>query len=121
MNICQSMKNDTKYIDLGDIALNYRVLGNGHRKLIAFHGFGQNCNAFLPLSDKDLGFTIYSIDLPFHGNTRLNKNLDYLNKDVIVALIDRLIHLESLLTFSLIGFSIGAHDTIHFFFHDQVV
>ena len=42
-----------------------RVLGNGGKNVIAFHGFGQDGSAFLPVAIKNPSFTIYSFDLPF--------------------------------------------------------
>jgi pimeloyl-ACP methyl ester carboxylesterase len=50
----------------------YRRLGRGPRLLIALHGFGDDGRVFeglaAPLSTENA--TLYSIDLPFHGQTR---------------------------------------------------
>ena len=87
---------------------NCKVLGHGVKNIIAFHGFGQDGNSFLPLVSKNPEYTIYSIELPFHGETIIhNPSISIAHWDVI-ELVEKLINLLSKEKFSLIGFSIGA-------------
>lgn len=61
-----------EYVDTPTGRVAYRRLGRGPRLLIALHGFGDDSRVFeglsAPLSTEDA--TLYSIDLPFHGQTR---------------------------------------------------
>jgi len=85
-----------------------RVLGNGEKNVIAFHGFGQVGNAFLPVSNKNPYFTIYSFDLPFHGRTIVYDPSRCFPPSESIELIQKLIDLKKIDQFSLLGFSIGS-------------
>ncbi len=95
-------------ITLNNGEYNCRVLGNGIKNIIAFHGFGQDGNAFLPFIKRNPGFTIYAIDLPFHGNTRIQEVSVCLSPHEIGELIQKLIEQTFIERFSLLGFSIGS-------------
>ena len=45
--------------------------GNGPRALLAFHGIGQDSSCFASFTDSSVSddYTIYAVDLPFHGQT----------------------------------------------------
>lgn len=95
-------------INITNAEFNCRVLGNGEINLIAFHGFGQDGNAFSPVAIQNPKYTIYSFDLPFHGETIIrNPSLSFRSHEVI-ELIQKLIDQFAIDRFSLMGFSIGA-------------
>lgn len=95
-------------INLSNAEFNCKVLGNGVKNLIAFHGFGQDVNSFLPLASKIPEYTIYSIDLPFHGETIIHNPSICIAQSEVIELVEKLIELLSIEKFSLVGFSIGA-------------
>jgi pimeloyl-ACP methyl ester carboxylesterase len=85
-----------------------KVLGNGSKKLISFHGFGQNGLAYLPLAISLKDYTIFSLELPFHGSTQIiDKNLR-LMPDQLIEVVSKMVIREEMSEFSLAGFSIGA-------------
>ena len=94
-------------IAITNAEFNCKVLGDGAKSIIAFHGFGQDGNSFLPLASKNPEYTIYSIDLPFHGRTIIHDPSICIAHREVIELAGKLIELFSLEKFSLIGFSIG--------------
>lgn len=85
----------------------YQKIGNGPAILLAFHGFGQTKEIFKPLNTS-LGaqFTIFAIDLFFHGNSQyvghqLLKKQDW--QRFIAAFLEE----QHIGRFSLMGFSLG--------------
>ena len=102
------MQHKSIRIIIDNGVFNCRVLGNGDKNIIAFHGFGQDGNAYLPLAKRNAQFTIYSFDLPFHGNTKINNPSRYNSIDEIQEIIQKLVDQAELKRFSLLGFSMGA-------------
>lgn len=103
-----SIENKSLKITLNNTVFNCRVLGNGPKKIIAFHGFGQDGEAFLPIAIKNPQYTLYSFDLPFHGETNIPVNTKCISHLQVVDLIVELINLTKIKNFSILGFSIGA-------------
>ncbi len=95
-------------ISLANAEFNCRVLGNGTKNIIAFHGFGQDGSAFLPLIFDQSDYKIYSFDLPFHGNTTISDPSVYLTSNDVISLIEKLVSIAGINRFSLLGFSMGA-------------
>jgi len=83
-------------------------MGNGKKKFIAFHGFGQDGNVFLPLLSNNNDVTIYSFDLPYHGNTIIHDPFIAITYEDIQDVVQQLMKRTSIDKFSLLGFSIGA-------------
>ena len=87
--------------------LAYRKLGAGPAILVAFHGFGQSSAVFQPLERLLTSqFTIFAIDLFFHGGSEYNKNKP-LTKPHWYRLMDAFLRAQGITRFSLIGFSLG--------------
>lgn len=95
-------------INIPNVDFNCRVLGNGAINVIAFHGFGQDGNAFAPVAMQNPIFTIYSFDLPFHGETIIQNPFFCLTSQELRELIQKLITQVKLERFSLMGYSIGS-------------
>lgn len=90
-----------------DSQITYRKVGNGPAVLLAFHGFGQDHTAFSPLETATGNrFTLYSIDLFFHGNSRYT-GTGTLTKTNWRQLIDHFLQAQAIDRFSLMGFSLG--------------
>ncbi|GAB3770850.1 hypothetical protein GCM10028818_08930 [Spirosoma horti] len=90
-----------------DSQITYQKVGNGPSVLLAFHGFGQDRTAFSPLETAISNrFTLYSIDLFFHGNSRYT-GTGLLTKTNWSRLIDHFLRAQAIDRFSLIGFSLG--------------
>ncbi|GAB3795919.1 hypothetical protein GCM10028819_12610 [Spirosoma humi] len=90
-----------------DSQITYRKSGDGPAVLLAFHGFGQDHTAFSSL-ETAIGnrFTLYSIDLFFHGNSRYT-GTSPLTKPDWYQLIDHFLRAQDIDRFSLVGFSLG--------------
>ncbi len=83
-----------------------RKYGNGAKCLIGFHGYGEDGTAFQFL-EFHLGteFTLVAIDLPFHGNTQWNDDLDFDMAD-LWKIINELLPINNT-TVSFMGYSMG--------------
>ena len=87
--------------------MNCRVLGKGTKIMVAFHGFGQDGDVSRNLSFHGMDLTIYSFDLPFHGDTKIKNYLKPLDANELQEIMMRLIEITSIGRFSLLGYSIG--------------
>ena len=85
----------------------YRKFGTGAAILVAFHGFGQSSAVFVPLQ-RSLGsqFTIFAIDLFFHGESEYTKKQP-LTKPDWYRLMEAFLRMQGINHFSLMGFSLG--------------
>lgn len=102
--------------------LAYQKLGRGPAVLLAFHGFGQSSQAFTSL-ENSIGnqFTIFAIDLFFHGDSTYGRQ-QLLSKLDWHRLLEAFLESHQVERFSLLGFSLGgrfALTTIEAF-HDRV-
>ena len=95
-------------IKLHNGEFNYITLGNGPATMIAFHGFGQDGMAFSPLAEALPGYTLYSVELPFHGKTSIFDPSSPMTPPDIAALVTELQKSMDFGAFSVAGFSIGA-------------
>ncbi|MCC5944025.1 MAG: alpha/beta hydrolase [Bernardetiaceae bacterium] len=50
--------------------ISFQIYGKGSKNLIAFHGFGQDASLYANWQTAFSDYTIYSIDLFFHGNSQ---------------------------------------------------
>ncbi|MBD2754773.1 alpha/beta fold hydrolase [Spirosoma validum] len=85
----------------------YRKVGHGPATLLAFHGFGQTSQVYLPI-EKHLGdrFTVFAIDLFFHGHSRYVGSQLLAKKDWY-RIIQAFLLEQCIDRFSLMGFSLG--------------
>lgn len=94
----------------GEVA--FRKYGSGGRLMIAFHGFSEDGSAFSELGVAlSSGCSLYSIDLPFHGNTRW-KGEDY-RPAQLAAVVEAVLEQEGSTQFEAIGHSLGARLWLH--------
>lgn len=103
-----SIKNKSLKITLNNIIFNCRVLGHGSENIIAFHGFGQDGEAYMPVVINNHQYKLYSFDLPFHGETNIPINSKCISQLQVIELIGELIKITKIKNFSILGFSIGA-------------
>jgi pimeloyl-ACP methyl ester carboxylesterase len=86
--------------------------GRGNKLLVCFHGYGEGADSFSFL-EKHAGdeFTIYAIDLPFHGQTDWKEGLNFTHIDLQQIIYEIFlrdnIRNEPGLRFSVLGFSLG--------------
>lgn len=87
--------------------LAYQKLGHGPAILLAFHGFGQSSQAFTSL-ENSVGnlFTIFAIDLFFHGDSTYGAQ-QLLSKSDWHRLLKAFLDNNRIDRFSLLGFSLG--------------
>lgn len=61
----------------------FESFGDGPVTLVAFHGYGQDKTAFRPLKPAfEKHYTVYAIDLPYHGNTVWNEKQELDHNDL---------------------------------------
>lgn len=88
----------------GDV--HFRKLGSGERLLIALHGFGVDSSVFQCLEPPLRGiFTLYAIDLPFHGQTRW-AGKDF-SPEQLEVVINAILQQEGRQRFEALGHSLG--------------
>lgn len=92
----------------------YRRFGEGPRYLLCFHGYGEQASAF-DFLENHIGsqYTVFAIDLPFHGKTEWKEGLD-INKSDLLSLADACMG-EPNRRFSLMGFSLGGRIALSVF------
>ncbi|GAB4036475.1 alpha/beta fold hydrolase [Spirosoma jeollabukense] len=87
--------------------LAYRKQGTGASMLLAFHGFGQSSLAYKPFNSlAGSQFTVFAIDLFFHGNSQY-VSCNLLTKTDWQRLIGAFLQAHDIHHFSLVGFSLG--------------
>ena len=80
--------------------------GNGQTPLICFHGYAENGSSFAFLSSH-LGnqYTLYAVDLPFHGATEWKEEDPFTHTDLVEVV--RIITVGNPKKWTLMGFSLG--------------
>lgn len=89
--------------------LSHIRFGTGPIIWLAFHGIGQDAAAMAPFGEKlSHTHTIYSIDLPFHGQDRQTEGLDAdITKTYWQSLFAHFLVQHHIDRFSVVGFSMG--------------
>jgi pimeloyl-ACP methyl ester carboxylesterase len=64
--------------------ISYYRFGTGPNPVVCFHGYGEDGKLYAFL-EKYVGgdYTLYAIDLPFHGKTKWNEGLLFTHKDLL--------------------------------------
>ena len=88
--------------------LYFQKFGSGNKVLLAFHGYGQNCNAYEKIAES-IGkeYTLYSFDLFFHGKSTWPLGSRPLQKTFWVEIIQNFLSNNGVGRFSLAGYSMG--------------
>lgn len=88
--------------------LHYVKAGNGKEPLLVFHGFGQDHTLYVPLL-KSLSpkYTLYIIDLFFHGKSQWNEGEHPLEKSTWNSILEVLLHEQKISSFSILAYSLG--------------
>ncbi|MEZ0538251.1 alpha/beta hydrolase [Fibrella arboris] len=88
--------------------LTFIKYGSGPIVWLAFHGIGQDSRCFEPFA-KPLAstHTIYSVDLPFHGESRLAGWPSVITSTYWQSLLTEFMARHRIDRFSVVGFSIG--------------
>ncbi len=100
------MKYD--HIIFGDNILNYSINGNGKTPLLAFHGFGQSKEVYLPFSEL-LGdeYTVYAFDIYYHGNSEWKDRNQALEKQDWEVILKSFLEKHQIEKFAVVGYSMG--------------
>ncbi len=98
---------ESHFYSIGEKQLHYLILGEGNPVLFAFHGFGDHAGVFKIL-ESSMGklYTIISVDLPFHGQTKWGEG-EPLTLNELLGFIEFILKLYQQEQFSLAGFSLG--------------
>jgi len=96
-------------ITINQIAqIEYQVYGHGEKNIIAFHGYGQDCSVFKKISESlDDGYTFYSINLFYHGQSQWHDSQKTLDKGSWKLIFQELLQTLKIDRFSIMGYSIG--------------
>lgn len=88
--------------------LHYVKAGNGKHPLLVFHGFGQDHTLYVPLL-KSLSkkYTLYIVDLFFHGKSEWNDGEIPLQKSTWKSIVESLLKDQHIETFSILAYSLG--------------
>jgi pimeloyl-ACP methyl ester carboxylesterase len=88
--------------------LHYVKAGSGNHPLLVFHGFGQDHTLYVPLLrslSKD--YTLYIIDLFFHGKSEWNDGEQPLEKSTWNRILQVLFQEQHITSFSIMAYSLG--------------
>lgn len=96
-----------QFIQNNTYKFGYQIIGQGEQKMLAFHGYGQDSSAYTQLIDVFPDYTIYSIDLFFHGQSEWFANLDSLNKTKWKEILNVFFVENQFNKFDVLGFSMG--------------
>jgi pimeloyl-ACP methyl ester carboxylesterase len=88
--------------------LHYVKAGNGKEPLLVFHGFGQDHTLYVPLL-KSLSkkYTLYIVDLFFHGKSEWNEGEKPLQKSEWTNILQVLFQEQHISFFSILAYSLG--------------
>jgi pimeloyl-ACP methyl ester carboxylesterase len=88
--------------------LHYVKAGTGPQPLLVFHGFGQDHTLYVPLL-KSLSrkYTLYIIDLFFHGKSEWNEGETPLRKSTWNNILTVLFQEQRITSFSILAYSLG--------------
>jgi pimeloyl-ACP methyl ester carboxylesterase len=96
------------FIQHQNTKLHYQTFGQGEQVVLAFHGYGQESQNFLPMAEAlKPTCTLYAFDLFFHGKSKLPKAKWPLQKDFFCTLIGLLLEEKNIQRFSVMAFSMG--------------
>lgn len=103
-----SASEDDNFVLSSGLKWYFTQYGQGPKTLIAFHGYGQDKTCYRQLAH-NLGneYTLYSFDLPYHGQNLWNHTQVFLTPESCQQTIQRFIQEKNIQNFSLLGFSIG--------------
>lgn len=96
-----------KKVSYKESSIAYHQYGKGDKIVFCFHGYGLDGSCFEFLEDEIFDtYTLFCIDLPFHGETIWQKDADFHPSDLfgIITLIYPDVDRE---TISIIGYSLG--------------
>ncbi len=97
---------ETKFLDYKDSKVHYVQFGTGEELLIAFHGFADQGALFHNLKNSlSPYYTVYALDLPFHGKTQWSAN--NFNKKDLSNILRIICQKEGKERISLMGYSMG--------------
>ena len=97
-----------KFLHTETVSLKYTIWPGGPVPLLCFHGFGQDHAVYKSVSESLKGtHTIYSFDLPFHGETQWHAgDKSFLPEDWFELLV-RFLEEEAIQDFEVMGYSMG--------------
>lgn len=96
----------TKFLDYKGSKVHYVQFGSGQELLVAFHGFADQGALFSRLQNSlSPYYTVYAIDLPFHGKTKWSANT--FNKEDLSNILRIICEKEGKTRISLMGYSMG--------------
>ncbi|MES2387657.1 MAG: alpha/beta hydrolase [Bacteroidota bacterium] len=103
----------------GPAQISFKRYGYGAKKILAFHGFGQQAENMLPLAKVfDTDYSFYSFDIFFHGRSLWQAKDVPISQEFWQAFFHRWLESENIDRFTLIGFSMGCKfclSTLHAF------
>ncbi|MHA4810116.1 alpha/beta fold hydrolase [Flavitalea flava] len=99
----------TGFLFIGASRIRYCSWGTGNKVLLCFHGYGESAESFTILEESLApDFTVFAIDLPFHGGTDWKEGL-YFDPETLVELVTKMVadHNGPAGGWHLLGYSMG--------------
>ncbi len=97
---------DKDFLKYKNESVHYLRYGHGEKLLIAMHGFADQATMFLALEESLKNeYTVYCLDLPFHGLTEWDKE-EY-DRENMMTIFKIILEKEKKERFDLMGFSLG--------------
>lgn len=88
--------------------LHYVKAGNGENPLLVFHGYGQDHTSYVPLLQSlSPRYTIYIVNLFFHGKSEWNDGEQTLEKSTWNEIVRILLEDNNIDRFSVLAYSLG--------------
>jgi len=105
--LAADMVEQSGFVSAGVEHLYYRRWGNGKKVLLAFHGYGDTSELFLPLAELlSEEYTILAFDLPHHGGSKWDKE-SMLGVEQLSGIVNEVSRQFNVTKLSLIGYSLG--------------
>jgi pimeloyl-ACP methyl ester carboxylesterase len=96
------------HIKFGKNTLHYSIAGKGKIPLLAFHGFGQSKDVYLPFSKLlDDKYTVYAFDIFSHGESEWKDRNQALEKQDWEEILKILLQKHDIIEFAVVGYSMG--------------
>lgn len=96
------------HINYQQTNLRYQKFGKGPKIILAFHGYGQNCDVFKEIAlTRSNQYTTYSFDLFFHGKSYWSFGHKPLENAYWGSLMQQFLNKVPVDKFTLLGYSMG--------------
>jgi pimeloyl-ACP methyl ester carboxylesterase len=99
------------FVSINNFTIHYKTFGSGPTYVLAFHGFGQNCDAFSPIIQNLLNSHTFIVFDHFHHGLSsyppsIPKSIPF-HPDILIKAIENITLTYNINSFWLMGYSLG--------------